>query len=100
MLRDRTSGDDARNQINAQMSLNLKRAKANIVIDNTGSQEKFKSVLFEVTKPLTWIEFWLPRQGAPSALVSIIVGVLMFRKVYDSDSELYNFRVVLIEILI
>ncbi|KAM5563987.1 dephospho-CoA kinase [Rosa sericea] len=92
MSRDRTSEDDARNRINAQMSLDLKRTKAEIVIDNTGSQEdlkeKFKSVLFEVTKPLTWTEFWLSRQGASSALVSIIVGVLMFRKVYNSDSKL------------
>lgn len=92
MLRDRTSEDDARNRINAQMSLDLKRTKADIVVDNTGSledlKEKFQSVLFEVTKPLTWTEFWLSRQGASSALVSIIVGVLMFRKVYISDSKL------------
>ncbi|XP_040375503.1 dephospho-CoA kinase isoform X3 [Rosa chinensis] len=68
MSRDRTSEDDARNRINAQMSLDIKRTKADIVIDNTGSQEdlkeKFKSVLFEVAKPLTWTEFWLSRQGA------------------------------------
>ncbi|XP_040375504.1 dephospho-CoA kinase isoform X4 [Rosa chinensis] len=67
MSRDRTSEDDARNRINAQMSLDIKRTKADIVIDNTGSQEdlkeKFKSVLFEVAKPLTWTEFWLSRQG-------------------------------------
>ncbi|KAM5550729.1 hypothetical protein ABKV19_027188 [Rosa sericea] len=92
MLRDRTSEDDARNPINAQVSLDLKRTMADIVIDNTGSQEdlkdKFKSVLFEVTKPLSWTELWLSRQGASSALVSVIVGVLMFRKVYNSDSRL------------
>ncbi|KAK9945547.1 hypothetical protein M0R45_011057 [Rubus argutus] len=92
MLRDTTNEDDARNRINAQMSLDLKRTKADIVVANTGSledlKEKFQSVLFEVTKPLTWTEFWLSRQGASSALVSIIVGVLMFRKVYISDSKL------------
>ncbi|KAL6217258.1 hypothetical protein ACLB2K_010475 [Fragaria x ananassa] len=58
MLRDSTSEDDALNRINAQMSLDLKRDKADIVIDNTGSredlEEKFRSVLFEVKKPLTW----------------------------------------------
>ncbi|XP_062027013.1 dephospho-CoA kinase-like isoform X2 [Rosa rugosa] len=92
MLRDRTSENDARKRINAQVSLDLKRTMADIVIDNTGSQEdlkdKFKIVLFEVTKPLTWTELWLSRQGASSALVSIIVGVLMFKKVYYSDSKL------------
>ena len=92
MLRDRTSKDDAQNRVDAQMSLDLKRTRADIVIDNTGSQEdlkeKFKSVLFEVTKPLTWTEFWLSRQGALSALVSTIIGVLMLRKVYNSGSNL------------
>ncbi|XP_050363369.1 dephospho-CoA kinase [Argentina anserina] len=92
MLRDRTSEVDARNRKDAQMSLDLKRTRADIVIDNTGSQEdlkgKFKSVLFEVTKPLTWTEFWLSRQGALSALGSIIIGVLMFRKALHSGSKL------------
>lgn len=90
MLRDRTSEDDAQNRINAQMSLDLKRTRADIVIDNTGSledlKEQFQNVLFEVTKPLTWTEFGLSRQGAASVLVSIIVGVLIFRKVYSTES--------------
>ncbi|PQQ14533.1 dephospho-CoA kinase [Prunus yedoensis var. nudiflora] len=90
MLRDRTSEDDAQNRINAQMSLDLKRTRADIVIDNTGSledlKEQFQNVLFEVTKPLTWTEFGLSRQGAASVLVSIIVGVLIFRKVYNTES--------------
>ncbi|PRQ56238.1 putative dephospho-CoA kinase [Rosa chinensis] len=92
MLKNRTSEDDARNRINAQVSLDLRRTMADIVIDNTGSQEdlkdKFKSVLIEVTKPLSWTELWLSRQRASSALVSVIVGVLMFRKVYNNDSKL------------
>lgn len=90
VLRDRTSEDVAQNRINAQMSLDLKRTRADIVIDNTGSledlKEQFQNVLFEVTKPLTWTEFWLSRQGAASVLVSIIVGVLIFRKVYNTES--------------
>ncbi|KAL6130279.1 hypothetical protein ACLB2K_068660 [Fragaria x ananassa] len=92
MLRDRTSENDARNRINAQMSLDLKRTKADIVIENTGShedlKEKLKNVLFGVTKPLSWTELWLSRQGALSALVSIIVGVLVLIKVYNSDTKL------------
>lgn len=85
MARDRTSEEDAGNRINAQMSLDLKRTKADIVIDNTGSledlNEQFRKVLYEVTMPLTWTEFGLSRQGALSALVSVIIGVLICRKI-------------------
>ncbi|KAL5561500.1 hypothetical protein UlMin_031247 [Ulmus minor] len=89
MARDRTSQEDAQYRINAQMSLDLKRNKADIVIDNTGSldelKEQFRNVLLEVTKPLTWTEFGLSRQGALSFLTSIIVGVVLCRKVYISN---------------
>ncbi|KAK0580637.1 hypothetical protein LWI29_004463 [Acer saccharum] len=85
MARDRTSEEDAKNRINAQMPLDIKRTKADIVIDNNGSlddlNEQFRKVLSQVTKPLTWTEFWLSRQGALSALVSVIVGVVICRKV-------------------
>uniref|UniRef100_A0A7N0US67 Dephospho-CoA kinase n=1 Tax=Kalanchoe fedtschenkoi TaxID=63787 RepID=A0A7N0US67_KALFE len=81
MARDNSSEYDAKNRINAQMPLEFKREKADIVINNSGSlddlNEEFRKVLFEVTKPLTWIEFGLSRQGALSALMSIIVGLLM-----------------------
>ncbi|KAF8006695.1 hypothetical protein BT93_K0873 [Corymbia citriodora subsp. variegata] len=84
MARDRTSEEDARNRINAQMPLDLKRSKADIIIDNTGSledlNEQFQKVLFQVTRPLTWTEFALSRQGALLALFSITIGVLAFRK--------------------
>ncbi|KAK9282373.1 hypothetical protein L1049_005290 [Liquidambar formosana] len=39
VARDSTSEEDARNRINAQLPLDLKRTKADIVIDNTGSLE-------------------------------------------------------------
>ncbi|KAK3194050.1 hypothetical protein Dsin_025360 [Dipteronia sinensis] len=85
MARDRTSEEDAKNRINAQMPLDIKRTKADIVIDNNGSlddlNEQFRKVLSQVTMPLTWTEFWLSRQGAFSALVSVIVGVVICRKV-------------------
>lgn len=89
MSRDKTSEEDARNRINAQMSLDLKRSKADIVIDNTGTldnlEEQFEKVLFEVTRPLSWIEFWFSRQGALSALLSVILGVIVCRKVYNNN---------------
>lgn len=85
MARDRTSMEDAKNRINAQMPLDLKRSKADIVIDNTGSledlNENFRKVLAQVSKPLTWTEFGLSRQGALLAFISIFVGVIICRKI-------------------
>ncbi|XP_022143346.1 dephospho-CoA kinase isoform X4 [Momordica charantia] len=88
VARDGQSDDDARNRINAQMSLDLKRDKADFVIDNTGSlddlHERFQEVLSEVTKPLTWTEFMLSRQGALSTLAIVIIGVITCRKILSS----------------
>ncbi|XP_061985147.1 dephospho-CoA kinase-like [Populus nigra] len=85
MARDRINEEDARNRINAQMSLDLKRSQANIVIDNSGSledlEEQFQKVLVQVTRPLTWTEFWLSRQGAFSALVFTVIGVVAGKNV-------------------
>lgn len=84
MARDGASEEDARNRINAQMSLDVKRSKADIIIDNTGSlddlNEQFQKVLLEVSKPLTWTEFSLSRQGGLTALAFIALGVLLCRK--------------------
>lgn len=90
MARDRTSEEDARNRINAQMSLDVKRSKADLVIDNTGSlddlNEQFRKVLFEVSKPLTWTEFWLSRQGVLMVLASVTLGVLLCREALHSNN--------------
>ncbi|XP_030474409.2 dephospho-CoA kinase-like [Syzygium oleosum] len=84
LARDRTRKEDARNRINNQMPLDLKRSKADIVIDNTGSledlNEQFQKALFQVMRPLAWTEFALSRQGALLAFFSITIGVLAFRK--------------------
>lgn len=91
MLRDSTSEDDAQNRINAQMSLDLKKTKADLVIDNTGSlkdlREQFRSILVIITKPLTWTEFGFSRRGVALFLLSIVVGVLMYfqRSLYTSS---------------
>ncbi|XP_050237148.2 dephospho-CoA kinase [Mercurialis annua] len=91
MERDNSSEEDARNRINAQMDLDLKRTKADIVIDNTSSLEEleiqFRKVLFQVTRPLTWNEFWLSRKGAFTALISITIGVLLGKKVYGTSQS-------------
>lgn len=84
MERDRTSVEEARNRIQAQMPLALKKTKADIVIDNTGSREelneRFQRVLTHVSKPLTWAEFALSRQGAFVASILIFAGVIICRK--------------------
>ncbi|MFS7941494.1 putative dephospho-CoA kinase [Helianthus anomalus] len=84
MDRDRTSAQDAQNRINAQMPLDLKRSKADIVINNNGSleelNENFKKILDQVTKPLTWTEFLVSRQGAMVVIISIVSGVLGCKK--------------------
>ncbi|KAG5514257.1 hypothetical protein RHGRI_035606 [Rhododendron griersonianum] len=84
MERDRTSVEEAKNRIQAQMPLDLKKTKADIVIDNTGSHEelneRFQRVLTHVSKPLTWSEFALSRQGAFVASILVFVGVIICRK--------------------
>ncbi|XVE73291.1 hypothetical protein DITRI_Ditri11bG0105700 [Diplodiscus trichospermus] len=85
--RDNSTEEDARNRINAQMSLDLKRSQADMVIDNTGSledlQERFREVLLQVKRPLTWTEFWLSRDGALSALLGVVIGVLAVKKIFS-----------------
>ncbi|XVF72588.1 hypothetical protein PTKIN_Ptkin12aG0133000 [Pterospermum kingtungense] len=86
--RDNSTEEDARNRINAQMSLDLKRNQADIVIDNTGSledlQERFREVLLQVKRPLTWTEFWLSRDGALTALLGVVIGVLVGKKLFGN----------------
>ncbi|CAI0422421.1 unnamed protein product, partial [Linum tenue] len=89
MARDGSNEEDARNRINAQMSLDQKRSRADIVIDNTGSledlEENFRIVLVQVTRPLSWTEFWLSRQGALVSLLSIVIGVVGGKNLYKAS---------------
>ncbi|KAL5791789.1 hypothetical protein ACOSP7_000383 [Xanthoceras sorbifolium] len=54
MARDRTSEEDAKNRINSQMPLDIKRTKADIVIDNNGSlddlHEQFRKCFRKIIK--------------------------------------------------
>ncbi|CAN4119513.1 unnamed protein product [Withania somnifera] len=84
MKRDGSTEEEAKSRINAQMPLDLKRSKADIVIDNTSSlealHEQFQKVLTQITKPMTWPEFMLSRNGAFLALFSTFISVAIFRK--------------------
>ncbi|KAL2939878.1 Dephospho-CoA kinase [Bienertia sinuspersici] len=89
LSRDGITEEEANNKINAQMPLDSKRSKADIVIDNTGSlddlNEQFQKILRVVTRPLTWSEFMLSRQGALSALAFVIFGVFLAKKLSKCD---------------
>ncbi|QHO27316.1 dephospho-CoA kinase-like [Arachis duranensis] len=81
MRRDKSNEENARNRINDQMTLDLKMNKADMVTDNTGSldhlNEQFQKVLIEVSKPLTWTQFSLSKNGASVILASLTSGVVL-----------------------
>ncbi|CAK8544324.1 unnamed protein product [Lathyrus sativus] len=91
LARDKSSEEDGRNRINAQMPLDDKKSKANIVIDNTGSlddlNEQFQKVLVRVTGPLTWCEFWRSRQGVSIILASLSSGVVLCAKAFNNNTS-------------
>lgn len=92
LARDKSGEEDARNRINAQMSLDVKRGKADIVIDNTGSlddlNQQFQKVFVEVTRPLTWTEFLRSRQGVFAILASFTSGVVLFMKTFNNHTHI------------
>ncbi|RID53961.1 hypothetical protein BRARA_G01319 [Brassica rapa] len=81
MGRDGLSEEDAGNRVMAQMSLDLKRSKADVVIENNGDldhlNQQFSKVLSEIRRPLTWTEFWRSRQGAFSVLGLVTSGLFV-----------------------
>lgn len=87
--RDRITDEEADNKINAQMAMDSKRSKADIVIDNTGSLDdlngQFQNVLNVVTRPLTWSEFILSRQGAFSAFAFVVLGIFVAKRISKCD---------------
>ncbi|ONK61584.1 uncharacterized protein A4U43_C08F31490 [Asparagus officinalis] len=84
MARDCISEEQARNRINSQASMDMKKNKADIVIDNSGSREdtraQFEDVLNKVTQPLTWKEVSRTRKGVTWILVSGVIGAIMIHK--------------------
>ncbi|KAJ4888818.1 P-loop containing nucleoside triphosphate hydrolase protein [Raphanus sativus] len=72
------------NRVMAQMSSDLKRCKADVVVENNGDldhlNQQFSMVLSEIRRPLTWIEFWCSRQGAFSVLGLVISGLFVCKR--------------------
>jgi dephospho-CoA kinase len=91
LARDKSSEEDGRNRVNAQMPLDAKKSKADIVIDNTGSlddlNEQFQKVLVQVTGPLTWYEFWRSRQGVSIFLASLASGAVLCIKAFNNNNS-------------
>ncbi|KAK9086439.1 hypothetical protein Syun_028833 [Stephania yunnanensis] len=89
MKRDGSAEEHARDRINAQMDLDDKKRKADIVINNSGSLEEtkdqFRDVLVQVLSPLSWTEFGLTRGGAFAALAFVIVGILACSSIYNNN---------------
>ncbi|XP_020987935.1 dephospho-CoA kinase isoform X2 [Arachis duranensis] len=82
MGRDKSNEEDAGNRINAQMPLDVKRNKADIVIDNSGSLDdlkeqfqKFQKVLIEVSKPLTGTRFQEWSLGHASLISGLVLCI-------------------------
>ncbi|XP_073525822.1 LOW QUALITY PROTEIN: uncharacterized protein [Phyllobates terribilis] len=79
--RDGISDEEARNRMNAQMPLDYKRSKADIVIDNNGSledlNEQVQKVLHLVARPLTWREKMVSREGVFLATACIVAGIMI-----------------------
>ncbi|KAL0721774.1 hypothetical protein Bca4012_036373 [Brassica carinata] len=84
MERDGLSQEDAGNRVVAQISLDLKRSKADVVIENNGDldhlDQQFSKVLSEIRRPLTWTEFWRSRQGAFSVLGLVTSGLFVCKQ--------------------
>ncbi|XP_073106362.1 dephospho-CoA kinase isoform X2 [Elaeis guineensis] len=84
MARDGIPEEQARNKINAQIALDWKKTKADIVINNSGTIEEtklqFQEVLNQVTRPLTWKELALSREGVFWILISALIGILVVQK--------------------
>uniref|UniRef100_A0A1J3F1N9 Dephospho-CoA kinase n=3 Tax=Noccaea caerulescens TaxID=107243 RepID=A0A1J3F1N9_NOCCA len=92
MERDGLSEEDARNRVRAQMSLDLKRSKADVVIDNNGGldelNQQFNKVLSEIRRPLTWSEFWRSRQGVFSVLGLVTSGFFVCKQLNTGSQPL------------
>lgn len=83
MNRDRISIEQANNRINAQLSLDVKRERADIVIDNSGSLEATKLKVAELKKeisgPPTWKELAFSRFGVAGIVVGFLTLVSRLR---------------------
>ncbi|KAH9315921.1 hypothetical protein KI387_024548, partial [Taxus chinensis] len=80
MARDGISEEQALNRINSQLPLDLKREKADIVIDNSGSLEATKDqihdISLQISRPLTRKEYLRSRRGVLSITGAIAFVIL------------------------
>jgi dephospho-CoA kinase len=76
MARDNSSKEQARNRITSQLPLDVKRARADIVIDNSGSLEQTKVLVNDlkktITAPPSWKELLFSRLGVAAMVIGVI----------------------------
>ncbi|KAG6554375.1 hypothetical protein Mapa_004292 [Marchantia paleacea] len=77
LKRDHLPEEQARNRINAQLPLEVKRDKADIVIDNTGTLENTKlqvdKLFTTINAPFTVKEFLLSRTGVLCSFTGVVI---------------------------
>jgi dephospho-CoA kinase len=75
MARDNSSKEQARNRITSQLPLDVKCARADIVIDNSGSLEQTKVLVNDlkktITAPPSWKELLFSRLGVAAMVIGI-----------------------------
>ncbi|EFJ15455.1 hypothetical protein SELMODRAFT_180228 [Selaginella moellendorffii] len=91
IARDGLSQEQARNRINSQRSLDWKREKADIVIDNSGSLELTQQQIQEfvekiTTAPLSWKEMLCSRNFVGSVVAVAIASSLCWRLCSKRDA--------------
>eukprot|EP01018_Ginkgo_biloba_P039162 Gb_28715 [translate_table: standard] len=84
MVRDGISEEQASNRIRAQLPLDWKRERADIVIDNSGPLEATKDqihdIVVHINEPLTWKEYLRSRTGVLSIMGAVAFGILAWIK--------------------
>ncbi|KAL8121838.1 hypothetical protein AgCh_018535 [Apium graveolens] len=89
MERDGTLMEDAKNRIDAQMPLDLKKAKADIVIDNTGSFEELNEKFYKGNGLLQKLKFIVARKRNCKTDQYQRISTLTGKQVLSSDLRLH-----------
>ncbi|KAL2645382.1 hypothetical protein R1flu_012969 [Riccia fluitans] len=77
LRRDHLPEEQARNRINSQLPLDIKRDKADIIIDNSGTlentQAQVDNLYTTITAPLSLKEFLLSRTGILTSFTGVVI---------------------------
>lgn len=83
MQRDGLPEEQAQNRIKSQLPLDLKRERADIVIDNSGTRDttrqQVEKLYTRITATLTWQEFVSSRNGVLTIVSGVVLIWLLLR---------------------